>query len=157
MILNSSLAAVPWWTAAFAVVTAADVAVWIYAWLLLPPRRRNSVLKIVSLCWFMIPAAVACIFAAHALMAQHISFNTAVFSNTPQADAAVARLMTQPQWRIGPALIRWIPAWGNLGFGFLPLLAVLWAPQDRLGKHFRLAMSIIPLVYIVCFSLMMSG
>lgn len=157
MLLNSNLAAVLWWTAAFALVTAVDVVVWILALCHLPARRRNTILKIASVCWLMLPVAVACVVAAHDLMAKRIALNTAFFESSPQAHITVAHLMTQPQWQIGPTLIDWIPVYGDYGFWLLATLAVLCVPKDRISQRMRTAMGLVPFMFLMCSVLMLSG
>lgn len=157
MLLNSSLAAVTWWTAALVIIAAADVVIWIFSFLHLPAQRRNAILKAVTLCWLMIPAAVICVFAAHDIMTTHISFTTAVFGHSPDTHATAARLIAQPQWRIGANLIGWIETWGNVGFGLLALLACVWLPSDQFSKRARSTMALVPALFMLCVSLMLSG
>ena len=157
MLPVSDLAAVPWWTAAFAIITAADVAIWIYALRLLPPSQRNTTLKAVSFGWLVIPIAAVCVFAARDILVQRISFDTAAFAHTPEAAAVTAHIMTQPQWKIGPNLIGWIPIYGDYGFGLLALLAVFWVPKGRISQHVRTAMGFVPFMFLMCSALMLSG
>lgn len=150
MLHDWTLTAVTCWTVLLAVIVAAVIAAWACALHLLPPSRRNTILKIVSLCWLAIPSGVIFVWAAHDVLARDIAFHAAVFGNTPESSKISEKLLAQPQWVIGPHLIGYIPTYALFAFGLLPTLAISWVPKDRVTKSVRLAMEWTLVLFMLC-------
>lgn len=125
----------PWYEIGLTILLVADGIAWGYALYVLPPSRRNTILKVTTAVWALLPLAAGLFFVAIALQGNEAAMQAWEVSATRDS-ATLREIAAGPSWLVTQEMMRYAKYYLLLGFTFLALVACWPIANDRTANRY---------------------
>lgn len=125
----------PWYGIGLAILLVADVIAWGYTLYVLPASRRNTILKVITAVWALLPLAAGLYFVAIALQGNETAME--VWEASEERDFATLReIVAGPSWLVTQEVMRYAEYYLLLGFTFLVVITSWPIANDRTANRY---------------------